>query len=224
MIRLENLCKTFVVRGEHKVVADNINVEFPTGVSVGLLGRNGAGKSSLLNMIAGSLDPDSGDIVTTGTMSWPVGFAGSFHGDLTGVQNVKFIARVYGVDTTELVEFVRDFAELGKHFFLPYRTYSSGMRSRLAFGLSMGIRFDTYLVDEVTSVGDASFKTKARILFTERMSQSGAVVITHSIRMARRLCQAGAVLENGKLTYYTDLEQAIAAHQVNMVGADMDDD
>jgi len=223
MIRLENLSKTFVVRGEHKVVADNICATFPTGVSVALLGRNGAGKTTLLNMIAGTLDPDSGDITSTGTMSWPVGFSGSFHKELTGAQNVRFIARVYGVDTGELLDFVQDFAELGKHFYLPFRTYSSGMRSRLAFGLSMGIRFDTYLVDEVTSVGDASFKTKARIVFGQRMHESGAVVITHSMRMVRRLCSAGAVLENGKLTYFSDLEQAIALHEANM-GDDLDED
>ncbi|MCB1366835.1 MAG: ABC transporter ATP-binding protein [Rhodobacteraceae bacterium] len=224
MIRLENLYKTFVLRGQHKVIADNINVTFPTGVSVGLMGRNGAGKSSLLSMIAGTLDPDAGVIISTGTISWPVGFAGSFHKDLTGAQNVRFIARVYGVDTGSLVEFVKDFAELGKHFHLPFGTYSSGMRSRLAFGLSMGIRFDTYLVDEVTSVGDSDFKTKARRVFQQRMAESGAIVVTHSIRMVRRLCQAGAVLENGQLSYYDDVEAAIAHHKRNMGDDDVDDD
>lgn len=224
MIRLENLYKTFVLRGQHKVIADNINVTFPTGVSVGLMGRNGAGKSSLLSMIAGTLDPDAGEIISTGTISWPVGFSGSFHKDLTGAQNVRFIARVYGVDTNSLVEFVQDFAELGKHFHLPFGTYSSGMRARLAFGLSMGIRFDTYLVDEVTSVGDSNFKTKAKRVFRQRLAESGAIVVTHSVRMMRRLCQAGAVLEHGQLTYYDDVEAAIAHHKRNMGDDDLDDD
>ena len=223
MIQLINLSKTFVMRGRSKIIADNINVTFPTGSSVALLGRNGAGKSSLLNMIAGTMDPDTGQVISTGTLSWPVGFAGSFNKDLTGAQNVRFIARVYGVDTDLLVDFVRDFAELGKHFQLPFGTYSSGMRSRLAFGLSMGIRFDTYLVDEVTSVGDASFKTKARILFEARMAQSGAVVVTHSMRMVRRLCQSAAVLENGRLSYFDDLEEAIDLHQRNTGGDPTDD-
>lgn len=223
MIRLENLSKTFVLKGQRKVVADNINIIFPSGVSVALLGRNGAGKSSLLNMISGSLNPDSGRIISTGTISWPVGFSGSFHRELSGAQNTRFIARVYGVDTDELVDFVRDFAELGKHFNLPVRTYSSGMKSRLSFGISMGIHFDTYLVDEVTSVGDAAFKTKSRVTFNERMQDSGAIVVTHAMGMVRRLCTSGAVLENGQLTYYADIEDAIAHHQRN-TGGDPDDD
>ncbi len=221
MIKLENISKTFVMKGQRKVVADNINIIFPSGVSVALLGRNGAGKTSMLSMISGFLSPDSGKITSTGTISWPVGFGGSFHRDLSGAQNVRFVARVYGVDTDDLVDFVADFAELGEHFHLPFRTYSSGMRARLAFGLSMGIRFDTYLVDEVTSVGDAAFKTKANMVFQERMHNSGAIVISHSTPMLRRLCTAGAVLERGILTYYNDLNDAIAHHDRN-IGPDPD--
>ena len=200
MIRLQNLCKSFNFRGESKVVADNLNVTFPSGVSIGLLGRNGAGKSTLLRMIAGSVTPDSGRILTRGTMSWPVGLAGGFHQDLTGAQNVRFIARIYGVDTGELLDFVAGFADLGMHFHQPVRTYSSGMRARLGFGVSMGIRFDTYLVDEVTSVGDSNFKAKSEAVFLERMARSGAIVVTHAPPMMRRMCQAGMVLENGRLT------------------------
>ena len=223
MIRLEGLCKTFVMRGRRKVVADNINMVFPAGVSVALLGRNGAGKSSLLEMISGFLEPDRGKIHIDGTLSWPVGFAGSFHGDLTGAQNIRFIARVYGVDTDGLIDFVRDFAELGPHFDLPVRTYSSGMKSRLSFGVSMGVRFDTYLVDEITAVGDADFKKKSRAVFMERMNASGAVFVSHSMQGVRNFCEAGAVLEKGALTYYDDVEEAIAAHQENM-GSDDDDE
>lgn len=216
MVRFQNVSKTFVLRGQRKVVAQNIDVTFPSGVSVALLGRNGAGKSSLLEMVAGTSSPDSGRIVIDGTVSWPVGFAGSFHPELTGAQNVRFIARIYGVDTSSLVEFVEDFSELDKHFNLPFRTYSAGMRSRLAFGVSMGIRFDTYLVDEVSAVGDAAFKKKSNRVFTERLKQSGAIVVSHSMGMIRKQCQAGAVLENGILTYYDDLEAAIAHHKRNM--------
>jgi capsular polysaccharide transport system ATP-binding protein len=223
MVRLENICKTYILQGQRKVVADNINVTFPTGVSVALLGRNGAGKSSLLRMISGTMDPDSGTITSTGTISWPVGFSGSFNPELSGAQNTRFIARVYGIDTDSLIEFVEDFAELGKHFHLPIRSYSSGMRSRLSFGVSMGIPFDTYLVDEVTAAGDAAFKTKSRIVFSERMRRSGAILVTHSMKQVQRLCQAGAVLEDGKLTYYEDLSEAIAQHQAN-TGGDPDDD
>ncbi len=224
MVRLENLTKVFYERGRHKLVVDNICATFPTGTAVGLLGRNGAGKSTLLRMIAGTIEPSSGQIVSDGTISWPVGFAGSSHPDLTGLQNVRFIARVYGIDTDTLVEFVEDFAELGGHFHLPVRTYSSGMRARLAFGLSMGIDFETYLVDEVTSVGDASFRAKSEAVFQQRMRQSGAILVSHGMGMLRRNCQAGAVLENGHLSYFDDIEEAIAAHEENIGAAGLDED
>jgi capsular polysaccharide transport system ATP-binding protein len=218
MIHLQNLCKTYTLKGSHKVVADNITATFPSGVAVALLGRNGAGKSSLLKMISGAMLPSSGKILSTGTISWPVGFAGSFNIDLTGDQNCRFVARVYGVDTDELLYFVEDFAELGDHFHLPIRTYSSGMRSRLAFGLSMAVPFDTYLVDEVSAVGDASFRAKSNHVFKERMANSSAIVVAHSMGMLRETCQSGAVLEKGKLTLYDNIEDAIAAHMENMKG------
>lgn len=216
MVRLKNLTKVYYLNGRRTRVADNINVSFPSKTSVALLGRNGAGKSSLLRMIAGTMDPSAGQILSSGTISWPVGFAGSFHPDLTGAQNTRFIARVYGVDTDALLDYVAEFAELGQHFHLPFRSYSSGMRSRLAFGVSMGIKFDTYLVDEVTSVGDAAFRKKSTEVFQERMANSGAIVVSHSMPTLRQLCVAGAVLENGRLTYFDNLEQAIATHNKNM--------
>ncbi|QBX34104.1 ABC transporter ATP-binding protein [Paracoccus liaowanqingii] len=216
MIHLQNLSKTYKLNGKRKVVADDITATFPSGMSIALLGRNGAGKSSLLRMISGAMLPSSGKILSTGTISWPVGFAGSFNGELTGEQNCRFVARVYGVDTDELLYFVQDFAELGDHFKLPIRTYSSGMRSRLAFGLSMAVPFDTYLVDEVSAVGDAAFKAKSNRVFNERMTHSGAIVVSHSIGMLRKTCDAGAVLEDGKLTFFDDIEDAISNHMANM--------
>lgn len=216
MIRLENLSKIYRLDGKSKVVARNINATFPSGVSVALLGRNGAGKSTLLKIIAGTEDPSSGRVLSTGSISWPVGFAGSFHPDLTGQQNVRFIGRIYGVDTNELSDFVEDFAGLGVHYRLPFRSYSSGMRSRLAFGTSMGIAFDTYLVDEVTAVGDAAFQARSAQVFQARMRNAGAIVVTHSLGQVRQLCQAVAVLEDGRLHYYDDLEAGIAHHGRNM--------
>lgn len=216
MIEFRNVNKTFWSKSGAKVIADNINVTFPTGKAVGLLGRNGAGKTTLMQMIGGSIRPDSGEITHTGTISWTVGFAGSFNRDMTGAQNTKFIARVYGVDTDDLVAYVQDFAELGHHFYQPVRNYSAGMKSRLAFGVSIGIPFDTYLVDEVTAVGDAAFKLKSRLAFTDRMKTAGAVVVTHSTAQLRKLCDAGAILENGTLTYYEDVEDAINQHHANM--------
>ena len=218
MIRFENLTKTFMMKGRDKTIADDISLTLPAGVSVALLGRNGAGKSTLLQMIAGTTDPTSGRIVSKGTISWPVGFAGSFHPELTGGQNTRFLARIYGVDTDELVDFVQDFADLGAHFHLPFRTYSSGMKSRLGFGISMGIQFDTYLVDEVTAVGDAAFRTKSAVVFKDRMTHSGAIVVTHAMPQVRDLCTAAAVLEHGKLYYYSDVEDGIRHHNQTMGG------
>ncbi len=216
MIRLEELTKIFRRQGSEHIVADRINAVFPTGVSVALLGRNGAGKSTLLRIIAGTVAPTYGRVVSTGTISWPVGFAGSFHGDLTGAQNVRFVARIYGVDSDELVDYVGDFAELGIHYHRPFRSYSAGMRSRLAMGTSMGIKFDTYLVDEVTSVGDAAFRAKSQEVFSDRMSKSGAIVVTHSMPMVRAMCTMGAVLDRGRLTFFEDLDAAIARHEAIM--------
>jgi len=216
VIEFHNLTKRFSLRGRVKVVADDINAVFLAGKTIALLGRNGAGKTTLLQMIAGTMAPSSGEILSTGSISWPVGFTGSFHPELTGAQNTRFVARIYGVDPEELIQSVAEFAELGKHYHLPFRTYSSGMKSRLAFGVSMGIPFDTYLVDEVTSVGDAAFRKKSSELFKLRTSSAGAVVVSHSMGMVRDLCDAGAVLEDGKLTCYDDLEQAISHHEWNM--------
>lgn len=219
MVRLEGLTKIYVTEGQTKVVADRIDAVFPAGASVALLGRNGAGKSTLLRIIAGTVNPTAGRVVIEGSVSWPVGFAGSFHPEMTGAQNTRFVARVYGVDTDTLVDFVEDFAELGPHFHLPFRTYSSGMRSRLAFGVSMGIHFDTYLVDEITAVGDARFRRKSEALFRDRLSRSGAIYVAHSMSSVRSLCTHGAVLEGGRLAWYDDIGAAIAHHERNMAHA-----
>ncbi len=218
MIRFENLSKSYWVQGYQKIVIDHLNVELPTGKSLALLGRNGAGKSTLMQLIAGTMRPDTGRVVSDGSISWPVGFGGSFHPDLTGAQNVRFIARVYGVDTDELVAFVEDFAELGRHFNMPVRSYSSGMKSRLTFGASFGIQFDTYLVDEVTAVGDAAFRRKSQALFKERMKTSSAILVTHEMGQVRSFCDAAVLLEDGHLTYFEDVEAGITAHLATIDG------
>ena len=220
MIALEHITKAYYYRGQPKFIARDISIVFPSHTRVGLMGRNGAGKSTLLSIIAGSLNPDSGRVHVTGTISWPIGLQGCIHPELTGAQNVKFIARVYGVDTEELMDFVADFAELGMNFNEPVRTYSSGMRARLNFGMSMGIRFDTYLIDEVSAVGDAGFKKKSRMLFDDRMSKGGVIMVTHSDRMMRSMCDKGAVLENGQITWFDDVEAALEQHNRNSLGED----
>lgn len=219
MIELRNVSKTFVLNGNRKVVADGISAVFPPRTAVAILGRNGAGKSSLLKILSGSMEPDSGEVLSRGSVSWPIGFSGSFHPELTALQNTRFIARVYGVDSDELTDFVRHFAELGDHFYLPIRSYSSGMKSRLALGVSMGIPFDTYLADEIGAVGDASFKRKSEAILTERLTGSAAIMVTHALGQVRRLCHHACVLEGGQLYYYTDPEEGIAHHQELMRAA-----
>lgn len=216
MIHFENLTKSFRLRGERKVVIDHLNMTLPTGRSLALLGRNGAGKTTLLQIVAGTMRPDSGRVVSDGTISWPVGLGGSFHRELTGAQNVRFIARVYGVDADALVEFVEDFAELGGFYRMPVRSYSSGMRARLTFGASMGIKFDTYLVDETTAVGDKAFKDKSRAIFAERMEHSSSIMVNHNMKQIREFCNSAIVLENGRMSYFEDLELAIATHKAMM--------
>ncbi|MEM6371441.1 MAG: ABC transporter ATP-binding protein [Pseudomonadota bacterium] len=216
MITLDRLTKTFWAKGGRKTIVESLNAVFPTGASVALLGRNGAGKSTLLKLIAGTMRPTSGRVLSSGTISYPVGFAGSFHPDMTGVQNTRFVARLYGMDTDALVDFVEDFAELGPHFRMPLRTYSAGMRARLSFGVSMGIPFDTYLVDEVTSVGDGAFRDKSVAVFDARRRTAGAIVVSHSDFMIRRICDMAMVLENGHATMYSDVEAALAHHAENL--------
>ena len=213
MIRLVNLTKTYRMSGVSKTVVRNATLTFPSRTAVGLLGRNGAGKSTLLKLIAGTQSPTSGRIEIEGSVSWPVGLSGSFHSDLSGAQNCRYVARIYGVDSEALIEFARDFADLGDHFHLPLRTYSSGMRSRLAFGVSMAIPFQTYLVDEVTAVGDAAFRKKSNEVFRQRMADSGAIVVNHSMHVIRELCSAVVVLDEGNLTYFEDVEEGIRWHK-----------
>ena len=213
MISLSGVSKSFTVNGEFKTVIDDLTLTLKKGRSIALLGRNGAGKSTLLQMIAGTLRPDEGEIHKFGTVSWPVGFSGSFHGDMTGAQNVRFVARLYGVDPEDLTEFVKDFSEIDDHLYAPVSTYSSGMKSRLAFATSMGIHFDMYLVDEITAVGDQRFRRKSKQVFRERMLHSSAILVTHNLQEVVEYCDEGLVLEGGKARHFSDLQEALQYHK-----------
>ncbi|MCK0151966.1 ATP-binding cassette domain-containing protein [Marivita sp. S6314] len=210
MIALQDVWKRFP---GGPVVAQGINAVFPGGQATALLGGNGAGKSSLLAMIAGGLRPDAGRVLRSGAVSWPVGFAGAFHPDLTGAQNTRFVARVYGVDSDGLLGFVQQVSGLADAMRQPVRRYSSGMRARLGFAISMGVPFDMYLVDEVTAVGDAAFRRETAEMLKARLGQAGAIVVSHAPAQLRAVCTAGAVLENGRLRMFEDLDEAIAVYE-----------
>jgi len=213
MIKLERVAKSFHGGGGRKPVLTSVSLSLDAGDSIALLGRNGAGKSSLLKLLAGILRPDSGRVVSRCSVSWPVAYAGGLHGDMTGAQNVRFVARLYGRDTRDMIRFCREMSELGAHLDRPVRNYSSGMRARLAFSMSMAVPFDFYLIDEITSVGDLAFREKSEAILAGRLHQTGGIVVSHALGSLKRLCQSGLVLENGTLTYFPRVEDAIQRHQ-----------
>ncbi|RBQ34161.1 ABC transporter ATP-binding protein [Rahnella aquatilis] len=218
MIKIENLTKSYrTPKGRHYVFKD-LNVELPSGKSVALIGRNGAGKSTLLRVIGGIDRPDSGKIHTDKTISWPVGLAGGFQGSLTGRENVKFVARLYSTpdQLREKVAFVEEFAELGKYFDMPIKTYSSGMKSRLGFGLSMAFKFDYYLVDEVTAVGDARFKQKCADLFKARHEEASFLMVSHSLGSLKEFCDVALFIgRDNKVKYFESVDEAIATYKID---------
>jgi capsular polysaccharide transport system ATP-binding protein len=213
MIDLDRVSKTYRTRSGSNVVLDAISFSFPPRTNIGILGRNGAGKSTLLRIIAGTELPDSGLVRRSGVVSWPIGFSGGFNGSLSGEENCRFVARIYGADIDEVVGFTMDFAELDEYFYMPVKTYSSGMRARLAFGLSMAIEFDAYLVDEVTAVGDSTFQQKCRQAFLERSGRSSVIIVSHNLSTVKDYCQRCAVMKRGKLVCFDSVDEAAAAYE-----------
>ncbi len=215
MIRLEHLSKRFKLKkfGAYKYVLDDVNYTFEEGVNTGILGLNGTGKSTLLKLLCGSIDPTSGRIIRTSTISWPVGFAGYVVGNLTGYQNLRFISRIYRSDYKKDKKFVEEFTELGDYLDEPVKTYSSGMKSKLNFALSMSIGFDFYLIDEAFSVGDASFRAKGQEVFQERLKNATALVVSHNVSNITKLCNTAIVLDQAKFHTFPKMEDAIAAYQ-----------
>lgn len=213
MIRLADVTKAYRTRAGLHVVLDAVTCAIPARCNLGILGGNGAGKSTLLRILAGIELPDVGQVERTGRVSWPIGFSGGFSGSLTGEENCRFVARVYGQSVDRVVGFARDFAEIGEYFFMPVRTYSSGMRARLAFGLSMAIDFDYYLVDEVTAVGDKRFQERCREAFRKRSSHASVIIVSHQMNTIRDYCDRCAVLRSGRLRLFDDLEEAAREYE-----------
>lgn len=218
MIRLEGISKSYrTANGPHTVFRD-LNLEIPTGAGVAFLGRNGAGKTTLINIIGGAEVADTGTISTTGRISWPVGLSGGFQPSMTARDNIKFVARLYAEkeQIPAILNYVFDFADIGDYFNMPVRTFSSGMRSRIAFGLSMAFDFDYYLIDEVTAVGDDHFRSRCNeALLQKKANGAGFIVVSHQMDIVRKFCQMAVVLTASGYQTYTDIEEAIKAYQTH---------
>ena len=198
--------------GEVEAVA-GVSLEAYAGQSTALLGRNGAGKSTTMRILAGTEEPTKGKVYRGRRVSWPLGFAGGFHPKMTGRDNVMFVARIYGEDPRKVLDFVEDFSELGSYLEQPIYTYSSGMGARLAFGMSMAIPFETYLIDELTSVGDARFSKRCDEVFSARRKNADIIMISHSMEQLREWCTQGIVLLNGRAIVYEDINDAIEVYR-----------
>jgi capsular polysaccharide transport system ATP-binding protein len=209
MIRFERVSKAYRTRGGRRTVLENVGATFEAGHNFGILGKNGAGKSTLIRLLAGSELPDSGVIRRRAHVSFPLGFGGTFHGNLSGRENAQFLARIYRTAMRPLLDFVEDFAELGEYFTMPVNTYSAGMRARLAFAACLAIDFDVYLIDEATEVGDQYFRRKCAEAFRARLARSDIILVTHNADTLRQYCDRGAVLADGALTLFDDLTTAI---------------
>lgn len=208
MIELRNIYKSYNVNGNVNHVLNDISIQFPTGVNMGILGLNGAGKSTMLRIMGGVEMPDEGKVIRKGRISWPIGFSGGFNGSLSGEENCRFVARIYNEDVDRVVGFAQNFAEIGKHFYNPTKTYSSGMKARLAFGLSMAIDFNVYLVDEVTAVGDNVFKKKCKDVFNSRRAHSSIIMVSHSMATIKSYCEKCAILTKGSIHIFDSIEEA----------------
>lgn len=208
MISLQKVHKAFPAKHGRKVVLKKVSYDFVPGVNVGILGRNGAGKSTMLKIIGGSISPDRGRVIREGKISWPIGFSGGFNMKVTGRENLRFICRLYDEDYLRVAAFVEDFAELGPYLDMPVYTYSSGMKAKLAFGVSMAFDFEYYLIDEVTAVGDAVFRKKSEAFFAERRKSATLIVVSHNMGTINSLCDKMLVLHEGVLHDFADNEAA----------------
>ncbi len=217
MISLNKVTKYYdVSAGSKKYILKDVTLDIPNNTSVGILGLNGAGKSTLLRMIGGMDFPNKGKITSDISMSWPLGLSGGFQSSLTGEDNVKFVCRVNSVPRSEIkekIEYIKDFAEIGDYFYMPVKTYSSGMKSRLAFALSMAFKFDVYLIDEILSVGDKNFKLKCNLEMENRREESHLLMVSHSMNSLRSMCDSGMVLQDSNLKYYPNISDAIAEYE-----------
>jgi capsular polysaccharide transport system ATP-binding protein len=216
MINAYDVCKIYPTREGNRTVLNNISFSLDRGEKLGIFGRNGAGKSTLMRLVSGAELPTSGRIERSMSVSWPLAFGGAFQNSLTGLDNLRFISRIYKQNYKENLDFVSDFTELGIYLKEPVSSYSSGMRARLAFAISMIIDFDCYLIDEISAVGDAKFHEKCEVeLFGKRYDRA-MLIISHDTEYIRKHCSKFAVLEKGFMSFFTNFEEAIDMHIKNL--------
>jgi capsular polysaccharide transport system ATP-binding protein len=213
MISCINVAKSYPMGSGRKQVINGMSLDIMPGEHIGLLGRNGAGKTTLIKLIGGVELPTSGKIRRQMSTSWPLGFNGGFQGSLTGYDNARFIARIYGHRYSDIRDFVEDFTELGAQLKMPVKTYSSGMRARLAFALSLAIEFDCYLIDEVIMVGDANFHHKCHVELFEKRGDRALVLASHSPDLIREFCDRALVLHQGQASVYHDVNEALHVYE-----------
>lgn len=213
MIYIENVSKRYSTRHGAVTVLDDVNLTIRPGEKIGILGRNGAGKSTIIRLISGAERPSAGHIRREMSVSWPLAFGGAFQGTLTGLDNLRFICRVYGTSTEDKIAYVQEFSELGRYLREPVKTYSAGMRARLAFAISMVVEFDCFLIDEIVAVGDARFNDKCNSELFDKRRDRSMIIVSHQAAYIREHCTRAAVLFNGKLQVYADVEQALAIYE-----------
>lgn len=216
MIELINVSKSYVVQGKKKDILHNVSLTIHPGERIGIMGKNGAGKSTLLRLLCGVEKPSSGTIKITSRLSWPVGVSGGFLPNLTGRENIKFICRLFMDENDrakERIHFVKEFAEIGDYFDMPVKTYSSGMRSRLAFSVSMAFDFDFYIIDEALAVGDAAFKQKCKDIFNQKAHQKGIIMVSHGIRTLKDFCDRGIFLNNKQMIKSDNINEIIQLYE-----------
>lgn len=212
MITLTDVSKGYSTRQGKVTVLDRVSLRVAPGEKVGILGRNGAGKSTMIRLISGAEQPDSGSVARSMTVSWPIAFGGAFQGALTGLDNLRFICRIYGVDPEDKIAFVEEFAEIGQYLREPVKNYSSGMRARLAFAISMVIEFDCFLIDEVVSVGDDRFTAKCQHELFEKRRDRAMIIVSHDHNYIKQHCERLVLLRDGHFTFFDDMDEAYHAY------------
>jgi capsular polysaccharide transport system ATP-binding protein len=212
MIEFRDVSKNYHIRKFEKHVFTNLNFRIEQGESIGICGANGAGKSTLMRLIAGVEQPTAGTVTRTMSTSWPIGYSSCFQSSLTGADNARFIARIYNHDEEDLLAFVEDFAQLGPYFHQPVHTYSAGMQARLAFGVSLAIDFQCYLVDEVTGAGDERFRIRCEEALLHRRDTATLIMISHDPGTLRQYCRRGAVVYGGTVVFYDTIDEASEVH------------